>query len=450
MTVSVREGSLAPEVYSEKERKEIRDQLERMLDTHHFKNSRRYPALLRFIVEETLEGRGEYLKERLLGVQVFDRPADYDTASDPVVRVTIAEIRKRIAQYYHEQVHDSELRIDLQPGHYAPEFRWRTGPRSPQVTHVLQPVPQSAAQSVPQPAESAELPPQQPAPSPQVELQPLPTARAGWKKKFAIASAVCLLLTCALIGGWNWLHPLAVDELWAPVLNSRAPVLFCIPTVAGVSRFPLQSSELAGTPDGSQGAVATPTGPSFRDFENLGQNVVYSDMLAILSMTNILAAHHRQYHAKLNVVTTLEDLRQGPTILVGGLDNQWTLRAMVNLPYTFAGDGHDRYWIRDASHPETRQWNLDLTQQFASVTRDYAIVARLHNQQTAEPEMIVAGIGMSGTAAAGELIGEEASVQELKKKIGPHFRDRDFEVVIRTDVVNGVAGAPQIIAVALL
>src|ERR1700729_3713425 len=107
---------------TEEEKNQVRRQMERLLATAHFKNSRRYPALLRFIVEETLEGRGEFWKERLLGVRVFNRPPDYDTASDPIVRVTIAEIRKRIAQYYHEPGHETEMRIELMPGNYAPEF----------------------------------------------------------------------------------------------------------------------------------------------------------------------------------------------------------------------------------------------------------------------------------------------------------------------------------------
>src|ERR1700710_2858645 len=108
---------------TEEDKEAVRLQLSRLLETSHFKNSRRYPALLRFIVEETLEGRGEFLKERLLGVQVFGRPSDYDTAADPVVRGTVAETRKRIAQYYYDEGHGHELRIELLPGRYEPEFR---------------------------------------------------------------------------------------------------------------------------------------------------------------------------------------------------------------------------------------------------------------------------------------------------------------------------------------
>ena len=82
------------------------------------------PSLLRYVVNETLEGRGSHLKERALGVEVFSRDPDYDTNADPVVRTSACEVRKRIAQYYHEPGHEDEIRIDLPAGSYVPEFRF--------------------------------------------------------------------------------------------------------------------------------------------------------------------------------------------------------------------------------------------------------------------------------------------------------------------------------------
>jgi hypothetical protein len=172
-------------------------------------------------------------------------------------------------------------------------------------------------------------------------------------------------------------------------------------------------------------------------------------MLAALRIESVLALRHRDYRVRLNVATTLEDLRQGPTVLIGGLDNQWTLRALRGLRFHFAGSDEDRYWIADTQNPENRGWSLDLKQQYRAVTRDYAIIARLHNDQTGQPEMIVAGIGMSGTAAAGELITDEQQLQTLRRRIGPGFKDRDFEAVLGTDVVNGIAGSPKILAVSV-
>src|ERR1700724_381488 len=118
----LRSSEVRRPVYSEAERQAIRDQMERMLANQLFKNSKRYPNLLRYIVEHTLAGFPGELKERTLGGEVFGRQPDYDTNADPIVRVTAGEIRKRIAQYYHEHGHETETRIDVLPGSYVPEF----------------------------------------------------------------------------------------------------------------------------------------------------------------------------------------------------------------------------------------------------------------------------------------------------------------------------------------
>ena len=90
--------------------KAVLQQLDRMLRSRHFRNSRRYPAFLAHIVRRTLAGDLDSLKERILGIEVFKRPHDYDTGADPVVRITAGEVRKRIALYYHDEGTEQELR----------------------------------------------------------------------------------------------------------------------------------------------------------------------------------------------------------------------------------------------------------------------------------------------------------------------------------------------------
>ena len=80
-------------LYGQDEKAEVLRQLDRLLGNPHLSHSKRFPSFLRFIVQEELEGRGDQLKERTLGVQVFGRDASYDTTSDPIVRVTATEIR---------------------------------------------------------------------------------------------------------------------------------------------------------------------------------------------------------------------------------------------------------------------------------------------------------------------------------------------------------------------
>ena len=101
----------------------IREQLDRILTSPVFRNSRRNSSLLRHVVERALEGRTEELKERNIGIDVFSRAADYDTNSDHVVRSVAGEVRRRLAQYYMEPGRESEARIDLVAGSYVPQFR---------------------------------------------------------------------------------------------------------------------------------------------------------------------------------------------------------------------------------------------------------------------------------------------------------------------------------------
>jgi hypothetical protein len=438
---------------SKEDKEKVRQQMNRLLETSHFKNSKRYPLLLRFIVEETLEGRGEFLKERLIGIRVFDRPADYDTAEDPVVRVTIAEIRKRIAQYYYEEAHDAEMRIELLPGRYVPEFR---PSKDMNADHHQTLAHEYSVPELPQEETAVELA--------EVQSAILSTAplngesRFSWLVLYTIGALIIVLLAGAAGITWRLTHPAAIDEMWKPFLANRGKAVFCLPIRAksGVS-VAAEAGILVGDNPATQDHTPT-SGPTksastgaltFLDYEVLGENVVFSDLLATLHISNYLATHHRESEFRPDAETTLDDLRKGPVILVGGLDNQWTLRALSSMRYRFAGTYQEQYWIVDTKNPASREWGLNLKEPLANIHRDYAIIARLRDDATGQIEMIVAGIGMSGTAAAGEFLVDSQQMDELRRKVGPGFKDREFEAVLSMDVVNGIAGSPRILTVAL-
>src|SRR5262245_10825943 len=103
------------------DREPVREELATILASALFRNSKRFPAFLRYTVEHALTST-EPLKERTIGHEVFARDPDYDTGDDPVVRITATEIRKRLAQYYQQSEHRDELVIAYQPGSYLPDF----------------------------------------------------------------------------------------------------------------------------------------------------------------------------------------------------------------------------------------------------------------------------------------------------------------------------------------
>src|SRR5258705_650824 len=123
---------------TEEDKAAVIEQLERLLQNPHFHKSRRFPVFLKFVVTEALAGRADNLKERTLGIAVFGKDPSYYTTDDPIVRVTATEIRKRIAQYYQEPGHETELRVSLPAGSYVPQFHW---PPQPGESDVLQTAP---------------------------------------------------------------------------------------------------------------------------------------------------------------------------------------------------------------------------------------------------------------------------------------------------------------------
>ena len=100
----------------------VRSALELVISSDAFAGSKQSQDLLRLMVEHALSGELDPLCERRIGVEMFGRPADYDTSSDAVVRVRATEIRKRLAQYYGEVALPPVVRIELPPGSYVPEF----------------------------------------------------------------------------------------------------------------------------------------------------------------------------------------------------------------------------------------------------------------------------------------------------------------------------------------
>src|SRR5947208_14691874 len=100
-----------------------REALERVLSSRCFARSEGLSRLLRFLVERQLDGRGNELKESLIGVQVYGRSPDYDPKLDSTVRSEVVRLRARLAKYYSSEGADDALIIELPKGSYVPSFR---------------------------------------------------------------------------------------------------------------------------------------------------------------------------------------------------------------------------------------------------------------------------------------------------------------------------------------
>lgn len=388
----------------------VRAQLERMLQNPLFSHSRRYPHLLRRIVEDSLAGNFDNLKERVLGIELFDRPPDYDTNADAIVRVTAAEIRKRIAQYYHEKDHHKELRIDLPVGGYVAQFK------PPQVkveTEESAPL-SNTVQENPERVQEGPPPPDQ-----------RPPRR---RKLLFFAGAAGLVIVLALgVGHWI-IKRNVVDTFWYPFISGKSQPLLC------VGQLPVSTAS-----QGPQDSLARSL---------LGQKPVsISDAIVVSKYATYLGTKDIQPRIQVSTATTYTDLRYHPVLLIGGLDNSWTLWFLQGLRYRMSSTPTSPVLqIYDSRNPAATNWKMNFAASTGQITDDYAIVSRFYDQSTQNTVVIAAGLGEDGTAAAADFLLHPQYLKSIDQT-SPHiWEKKNMELVLKTQIIDGTAGPPSIIA----
>lgn len=397
-------------VFTDAERSQVLAHLEDVYASSAFRNSKRYCALLRYVVARALDGQADQVKERTIGVEAFGRPPDYDTNSDHCVRSAAGEVRRRLAQFYLETGGESSVRIEIPPGSYVPQFRFIE-------PSVVLPEPKPVALA--------------PIALPAVEHSDSPPRRA-WRRRevFVVLTAAAILLSVGFVAGSVWQRPAAFDELWNPIFHAPEAALLCF----GGGAQPVEPSR--------------PDRPlTLLDFERSpARRMNVSDAMALVAVTGTLRAHAKPYRILNRAASTsLQDLRQGPFVLIGAMNNDWTLRLTSGLRYSFARNDSVVY-IADRNDPKNSRWSFTSETPVAQPARDYAIVTRLRDPITQQIGLILAGIGSWGTQAAGEFVSNPENVRKLEGFAPRDWSQKNVQVVLATDIIRGSSGPPIVLA----
>jgi tetratricopeptide (TPR) repeat protein len=122
MTASSSGATIFAEVSEHPDREAILAALDRIVSSETFVRSDRLCRFLRFVVARTLDGRGDDLKEYLLGVEVCDKGPAFDPRLDSCVRVDARRLRTKLEEYYAREGMGESVRIGLPKGSYIPTF----------------------------------------------------------------------------------------------------------------------------------------------------------------------------------------------------------------------------------------------------------------------------------------------------------------------------------------
>jgi hypothetical protein len=407
---------------SDYEKGAVEQQLEHLLASPLFHSSKRYGQFLRLVVARALDGQGSQLKERVLGIEIFERQADYDTNTDPIVRVTAAEIRKRLDQYYQDPKHSQEIRLFLPSGSYAPQFSW---PGHPNGFPDGGTAPANGLAVIK--AESATVLANPPA---------LGSARLSARAKILVICAALILGVLALVGAWAALRQprsTLVQQFWQPLMTSAEPSLFCL-----ADQPQYASIRLRDAADPQHVTILPDTMVT----------VIIDDVDPLVDIAGMLRTSGKNYRVLGESSTNLTDLRRSPSVFIGAFDNGWTLRLTAPLRFHFGNDASmTKFWIEDRNNPEQRDWLLTREEQRTEDYKDYAIVARFTPPDTDQVSVVAAGIGRGGTVAAGEFLVNENRMEEILKQLPVDWRKKNVEVVLETQVIQGRSGPPRVKAV---
>ena len=386
---------------------QVRDQLKRILAHPIFKASRRCQTLLQYLVEYALSGEKGHPKERTLGVEVFGRDPDYDTNDDPVVRSTATDIRRRIAQYYHEPVHEKELRIDLPSGSYLTEF------------HLSD---QQGAEAQAE-KEVAQAP----------AIAPEPPARKRFQFYLALIAAIILIL-CAL-AMLRLRTPEPLDRFWSPVLKQSNNVNICIlATESGIQ------SKTNSNP------IASPLGIPFESV---------TDSTALAQIAQFLGTKRVRFNVRLSSLIanqsngslspSLSELRDSPVIFVGNSD--WAMRLLSPLRFHLQTDqSADLLWIEDRQNPSAKSWSGKIDLPYEDYSQDYAIISRVFDATTGQTVVAITGLGLHATAAAAEFVTSSSLMSQVAAGNSPDWQKKNLQIVISTKIAGESWGTPQLLA----
>jgi hypothetical protein len=414
----------------------IRAQLDLLVRDEGFRSSKRSVAFLRYVVEQTLNGSSRQIKERTIGVEVFGREPTYDTNLDHIVRTAATELRKRLAIYYGDEKHRSELRMGLVPGSYIPRFSLPLHTANGGNGHVTVSVPLGS----PLKTDTAHL-----EMSPELQLD---AVAAGYTLARRRTSYRWLYAVCAVVliagGGlaYGWLHRATAQDLfWKPVLDTPGPVLVAIGDVPN------------GPPTAAVGDGGDSSTPILAP--NASHTLPFADAVTMARVVGALESSGKTVVIRNENSRTFSDLREGPVVLIGAFNNEWSLRLTRQLRYSLGLDA-DRHliYIRDAKNPSSRDWSWATNQSrenngsaHTPVLQDYALISRIRNSETGHVVVVIGGLYTYGTQSAGEFLTDPRLMQAISRAAEVDAAHPNLQIVLGTTVTDQTPGPPKVLAV---
>ena len=389
---------------SESQQQQIRTHLDELLASPAFAGSRRRQAFLRYVVEETLAGRGSSVKETTIAIDVFGRGRDFDAQAASVVRVTGSEVRKRLVQAYASGL-GQDIRIELPLGGYQPTFQFISAPAV-----ALQP----------------------PDISPAIESHPTLKIRRVWIA-LAAALSIAAIGSLYLLGAFRSTSQL--DLLWRPFIDKNRPVLISLvaPTLLKLNPFH-QDKWLPLDP-----AKSIPNS-ELVELEN--SYVGTGGAMGAARFAEQLTTRKQKFDLKFGSDVTFADLKNSPAIMIGVSKLTQEMTRGDRFQLRMEPDG---IMIVDSKQKD-RVWALPRRHESDQRADGYSLITRLLHSDSGRPMLMIEGMDARNTQAAVEFLTSNDLFSQFSRSVSPDWVFKSFQVVLHNSIYGNSAGSFTIVA----
>jgi len=393
--------------------------VERVASGPAFGRSSRLRELFLFLCNRKPTDPESAIREHEIGIAVFGRHTDYDTAQDAIVRVQVSQLRKRLEQYFASEGRDEPVVIQIPKGTYTPVFRDR------------------------EPDSSPDRPPEL--------LRPRLSAR---KLRIAVLSVLSLagvlLVAGLLFGPWRLTSAARpagnVDRLWYQMFDNGRPTCIVLSDAMlglfeDAIRHQMSLNEYRDKVFGklSDELLKDPVEKArWKEKDLIGQYFTHiSDARLAAKFSVLNAAHDLPTEIVFAGDFAVSYLQSHNLILVGSrrtnpwvdlFEDQLNFRSVFEETRPMSSYFQNRSPLPGESAIYATEWTR----------QGYCRVAFLPNPSRTGTVLLVSGTDMASSEAGGQFISSERWIQNLRSAFGlsPRSRFPYFEVLLKVDYMT--------------
>jgi hypothetical protein len=416
---------------TEDEQKEL---VQRVLNSSEFATSPSLRAFLLYVTDHAIAGQFEAIKEQQIGCHVFGRKSGYDPAEDNIVRVRARQVRQKLESYFRGEGHHEPVVISIPKGRYVPLFQ-----------------PRAIA----------------PGRAPEIETVKIrSTSSRLWKIVPWTIAAVAVLVTGAAVWSGRSQNPrhaadsadsVAARRVWASLLPGRDQELTVITADAGFALWQdVTHQDLNLGAYLSRNYLEDPSQkPEMREIA-ARRYTSPADLTVTLRIAYVAKTLGGRMRAQFARSVDIHDLKSGHVVLLGSRrSNPWVELFEPSMNFVLAdqpGSGGPRLLNKSPKPGEPKYFSMPSSLEVhgaeAKAVDSYALAALVPSPSGHGMTLIVEGLSMEGTEAAGELITNLDQFGSLLRQIGVKKEHpvQPFELLLKLTAVAGGYGKSELFA----